>query len=78
MCFGSRKGKKMKKRLRKKMIASTYDMLPVKLYEDLLFKKRMLPYLICFYRAFRKPKGYKMYATITSFNETVAYKTFKH
>lgn len=68
----------MKKRIRKKMIANIHDILPIKLYEDLLYKKRILPYLICIYRASRKLKGYKVYATITSSNETEVYKKFKH
>lgn len=68
----------MKKRIRKKMIAKTHDELPVKLYKNLLYKKNMLPYLIRFYRASRKTKGYKIYATITSSNETEVYKKFKH
>lgn len=66
----------MKKRLRKKIIASTYDMLPVKLYEDLLFKKRMLPYLICLYRASRKSKEYKMHVS-TKGPEGTVYKKLK-
>ena len=68
----------MKKRIRKKMIASTHDMLPAKLYEYLLYKKRMLPFLIGQYRDSRKLKGYKMCTTITSSNETEVYKKFKH